>query len=119
MSKFTRVFELKKKAKATTIAISMGSVFRSRLTRILLSAAVLLLGFSYLWFTTTTAERGFTLDTLRKQKEELKREDIWLEKEMVQYESMPYLKELAEKHNLQRGGQVQFVTGLGSVALQR
>lgn len=119
MSKFTRILELKKKVKTTSLALPLASFFQSRLARMMLLVGLFLLGFLYLWFTTTTAQRGFTLDTLRKQQQELKRNNIRLDREMVQYESMPYLKALAEKHNLQSGGQIQFITGSGSVALQR
>lgn len=118
MSQFTRILEIKKNIKKK-IPFSLAFVWEERWFRIMLLVALLFLGFVYLWLTTTTAQRGFTLDNLRKQEQGLKKQHVLLEREMVEYQSMPYLKELAEKHNMQTQGHIEFITGSGAVALTR
>lgn len=115
MSKF--ILLTKNRGEREKITTQVFSCLNYRILRIILLVAVVLVGLVYLALVTTTTQRGFTLDALRKNAAQLQEENIKLEREVARYESMPYLKELASQYEMVPTSKAEFIYSEGSVAL--
>ncbi len=87
-------------------------------SRVLLSAAAVVVGVLYLVETSSVATKGYDINDLQKQISNLKRENQRLELSVAEFRSMASIQERIKTLNLVTANDIVYVSG-GGVAMAR